>query len=66
MKDELVLTVHPDTMFGMFRELNPIEEKEFRSDARLNFDPANDKVLPIWHPVYQDECFLIIKEYLKR
>ena len=38
------------------RDLDPEEEKEFREWARTNFNPDNDKINPVWHPVVVKEC----------
>lgn len=44
-----------------FRELNPIEEAEFKKHARDNYKPFTP-IEGIWHPVYQLECVQINKE----
>ena len=45
----------------LFRELNEIEEKEFRNWARENYTPL-DIIKGIWHPVVQDECTKMNRE----
>jgi hypothetical protein len=44
-----------------FRELNPIEEAEFRKHARENYKPFT-AINGVWHPIYQLECVQINKE----
>ncbi len=46
----------------MFRQLNEVEEQEFRQWARENFNPSKDDVNPVWHPVIQDECADMIQD----
>lgn len=41
-------------MSGMFRDLSPSEEEEFRQYARDN-DPENMEHWEIYHPVCRDE-----------
>ncbi len=40
---------------GLFRNLSPEEEQEFRDGARRDYIPQT-KINPLWHPVYRDEC----------
>jgi hypothetical protein len=49
------------TKFMMFRELSPIEEKEFRDAARKIYKPFTP-ISGIWHPIYQEECVKINQE----
>ena len=46
----------------LFRELTSEEEKEFRKWARDNYKPLQP-IEGFWHPVIQDECVKINKEY---
>ena len=46
----------------LFRSLDETEEQEFRQWARDNFK-VTDEVKSIWHPVVQDECLNMIKEF---
>ena len=46
----------------MFRQLNEVEEQEFRQWARENFNPSKDDVSTVWHPVVQQECADMIAE----
>lgn len=46
---------------GLFRELTPEEEKDFRKWARDNYKPYNE-IKGVWHPVVQDECVRMNKE----
>jgi hypothetical protein len=39
----------------VFRDLDPEEERLFRSWARENFTPGAP-LNPLWHPVVRDEC----------
>lgn len=48
-------------MMQFFRELDPIEEAEFKKHARENYKPYTS-IKGIWHPVYQSECVQINKE----
>ena len=50
-------------MSGLFRDLSPEEEKEFRQWAHENYTPG-DNIKGIWHPVVQDECRKINEEVL--
>lgn len=49
---------------GFFRDLSPDEQAEFRRHARANFKPTTDTVNPCWHPVYRDECNIMLRETL--
>ena len=40
---------------GIFRNLTPEEEKEFRQWARDNYRPL-ESIRGTWHPVIQAEC----------
>jgi hypothetical protein len=42
-------------MNNLFRQLKPLEEKEFRDWARKNYI-LHSPIKGIWHPVVQDEC----------
>jgi hypothetical protein len=46
----------------LFRELTVNEAKEFRQWARENYLPEAMEIKPIWHPVTQAECYLMIAE----
>ena len=46
----------------VFRELTVKEEAEFRKWARDNFNPHNEIVNSVWHPIVRDECYKMIKE----
>jgi hypothetical protein len=48
-------------MTSFFRELDPIEEDDFRQWARDNYIPGSD-VNMLWHPVVRDECDRITAE----
>ena len=48
-------------MTSFFRELDRLEEADFRQWARDNYTPNSD-ISPIWHPVVRDECKLINAE----
>lgn len=50
-------------MSGLFRDLSPEEEKEFRQWARDNYK-AGDSISGVWHPTVQDECRIINQEIL--
>jgi hypothetical protein len=45
-----------------FRDLTPDEEREYRQWARDNYE-AFAEISGVWHPVVQDECVKINKEY---
>lgn len=47
---------------GLFRDLTPEEEVEFRQWARDNFK-GTDTMSSVWHPIVRDECNKIIDEY---
>lgn len=46
---------------GVFRELSPLDEEQFREWARENYIPQ-EPIPPFWHPVIRDECEKINKE----
>jgi len=50
---------------GLFRDLTPEEEVEFRQWARDNFK-GTDEMSSVWHPVVRDECNKIINEYYSK
>ena len=52
-------------MSGLFRDLIPEEEVEFRQWAKDNFKPETDIISLAWHPIVRDECYKMIKEYYK-
>ena len=58
-RQESILIRKEKTM--LFRELNEIEEKEFRNWARENYTPL-DIIKGIWPPVVQDECTKMNRE----
>lgn len=39
----------------LFRELDPVEQEQFREWARENYKPG-EEINPVWHPVVQEEC----------
>ena len=41
--------------FKMFKDLDSIEEKEFRKWARENYEPLTE-IKGVWHPTIQEEC----------
>ena len=50
----------------MHKTLALTEEKEFRQWARDNFkdfNSPNPSIIPTWHPVVQNECERMSKEY---
>lgn len=47
----------------LFRDLNDIEEAEFRAWTRSNYDCKSD-INPSWHPVVIDECQTMLAERL--
>jgi len=49
---------------GMWQDLSPEKEQEFRQYSRETFDPSTDVVNPTWHPVCRDECNQMITEYM--
>lgn len=56
MKADNSLTVIDGTIWDMFDELDEKQRQAFRLAARNYFNPKKDKILSIWHPVFQDEC----------
>ena len=44
----------------LHRDLTEAEMAEFRAAAREKFHGGD--IDPLWHPVYRDECLLILKE----
>ena len=48
----------------MWQDLSPEKEQEFRQHSRETFDPSQDVVDPLWHPVCRDECNQMITEYM--
>jgi hypothetical protein len=50
-----------DITFGLFKQLNKEEEKEFRQWARENYQPFSP-ISGFWHPAVQDECLKMNKE----
>ena len=48
---------------NIWRELNPIEEEQFKQWARDNWSIGDD-INPTWHPVVKEECLKILEESL--
>lgn len=48
---------------ALFKELTAEEEVEFRQWARDNHKPLQP-ISNLWHPVVQDECIRIDKEFM--
>jgi hypothetical protein len=50
--------------FPGFRELTPLEVKDFRQAARENWTGTQETDIEssIWHPVYVDECYKMLGE----
>jgi len=46
----------------LHRDLDDIEEQEFRQWARDNFN-VMDKIENYWHPVIKQECQIMIEQY---
>lgn len=46
----------------LYRDLDDIEEQEFRQWARDNFNVMN-KIESHWHPVIKQECQIMIEQY---
>ena len=46
----------------LFRTLSPEEEKDFQQWARDNFQPGSE-INSVWHPVCQQECAKMNREY---
>jgi hypothetical protein len=46
----------------IFKNLSLKEEAEFRQSARENYKPLTE-ISGVWHPVYQDECVIMNREY---
>lgn len=49
----------------MFLELNAEQAKSFREWARDNYLPG-EPIKGIWHPVVQEECVTINREWSKQ
>ncbi len=49
-------------MATLFRTLTDGEDAKFRKWARDNYKPL-EPINGVWHPVVQDECVLMNKEY---
>jgi hypothetical protein len=47
----------------IWRILDNKEEAIYRKWARSNFNPAEDAINNLWHPVVKDECLKMIKEH---
>lgn len=52
-------------MNNLFKELSESEELDFRAWARDNYKPY-EPIKGIWHPIVQQECVNINRDYQKK
>ncbi len=48
----------------LYRTLSPEEEVDFKKWARDNFNPVDDLINQVWHPVVKGECLTMCKEFI--
>lgn len=46
------------------QDLDEDEESDYRKWAQNNFEPYQDKIVSVWHPVVKDECMRMCDGYI--